>query len=333
MLRFREGRVDDTSIFVTLRVGWTDLRSEFLEGEDNLNVAVVIALGVVAFLFLVIEIFALFFGVRITEGIVAAVARLHRGTRAVAAGDLDTIIEIPNEDEFGDLAASFNEMTRAVKQGREDRPGQRAPDPGAGDRARASRSACCPHDEPRLAGFEVTGASIPSREIGGDYFDFLPAGRTTASASPSATSRARACRRPCSCPTCRPACTARCCTPAACPSVVGRVNDLLVRSTDPHMFATFFYGVLDTRTGVLHLHQRRAQSAPGAAGRRRIDELTTGGLLLGMLRGPGLRQQETVIWRRARSSCCTPTASPRRSGPRPTRTTPRPCSARRPWSR
>ena len=151
VLRHREGRVDDTSIFVTLRVGWTDLRSEFLEGEDNLNVAVVIALGLVAALFLVIEIFALFFGVRITEGIIAAVRSLGRGTRAVAAGDLDATITLPNEDEFGDLAADFNAMTRAVKKGRQDALARERLTREL-QTAREIQERLLPHDEPAPGG-------------------------------------------------------------------------------------------------------------------------------------------------------------------------------------
>ena len=57
-------------------------------------------------------------GLRITGGITSAVRTLHRGTRRLAEGDLSAAIEVPNEDEFGDLADSFNEMTAAVRIGR-----------------------------------------------------------------------------------------------------------------------------------------------------------------------------------------------------------------------
>lgn len=293
VLRHREGRVDDTSIFLTLRVGWTDLRSEFLEGEDNLNVAVVIALGLVAALFLVIEIFALFFGVRITEGIIAAVRSLGRGTRAVAAGDLDATITLPNEDEFGDLAADFNAMTRAVKKGRDDALARERLTREL-QTAREIQERLLPHDEPHLAGFEITGASIPSREIGGDYFDFIlqphdcmgiAIGDVSGKGMPAALLMSNL----------QASLHGQVIHPSSVSQVVSRVNDLLVASTDPHMFATFFYSVLDTRTGVLT--STNAGHNPPLVLRAGGDlgELGEGGLLLGMLPDQDYRQQETAI--------------------------------------
>jgi serine phosphatase RsbU (regulator of sigma subunit) len=293
VVHWRGERPETASLLVTLRTGWPDLHAEYFDGQDNLNFAVVIALGAVAFLFLVIEIFALFFGVRITEGIIAAVRTLGRGAKAVAGGDLDTVITVPNEDEFGDLAANFNEMIRAVKKGREDAL--------ARDRltrelhnAREIQERLLPHAEPRVPGFEITGCSIPSREIGGDYFDFIiqadervglaiadvsgkgmPAALLMANLQ--ASLHGQAMRRD------------------GVAQVVARVNDQLTASTDPHMFATFFYGELDTRSGVLASTNAghnpplvvRADGSCGLLGR--------GGLLIGMLPDQVYEQEETTI--------------------------------------
>lgn len=293
VLRLGDGRLDDARLFVTLRSGWTDLRGEFLEGEDNVNVAVVIALGAVAFLFLVIEIFALFFGVRITEGIIAAVRALGRGTRAVAAGDLQTRIELPNEDEFGDLAASFNEMIRAVRQGREDALARERLTREL-QTAREIQERLLPHEEPRLAGFEITGASIPSREIGGDYFDFIlrpddrlgiAIGDVSGKGMPAALLMSNL----------QASLHGQVIHPSTVAEVVARVNDLLVASTDPHMFATFFYGVLDTRTGVFAT-TNAGHNPPLVLRADGTDAvLGEGGLLLGMLPGQPYRQQETPL--------------------------------------
>ena len=48
------------------------------------------------------------------------------------------------------------------------------------------------HDGPF---YQAMGASLPSRSIGGDFFDFIDMARRHASASPSATSPARGRRR------------------------------------------------------------------------------------------------------------------------------------------
>jgi len=289
--RFDGEELDSKTLFINLRVGWQDLKTEFLEGDSNLNIAVVVALGVVAFLFLVLEVFALFFGVRISEGIVSAVHVLHRGTRSVAAGDLDTVIEIPNQDEFGDLAASFNEMTSAVKQGREialanDRLKREL------ETARAIQVRLLPTSEPVVTGFQVVGASIPSREIGGDYFDFLAQGDdqigiaigdVSGKGMPAALLMSNL----------QASLHGQVMHPGSVSGVVERVNDLLVKSTDPHMFATFFYGLLDARNASFTCTNAGHNPPILLRSDGEIEELTTGGLLLGML-GDQVYQQDTV---------------------------------------
>ncbi len=289
--RFDGDELDTNSLFINLRVGWQDLKAEFLEGDSNLNIAVVIALGVMAFLFLILEVFALFFGVRISEGIVGAVHALHRGTRSVASGDLDTVIDIPNQDEFGDLAASFNEMTSAVKQGREialanDRMVQELAT------ARAIQVRLLPSTEPVVTGFEVVGASIPSREIGGDYFDFLvqgddkigiAIGDVSGKGMPAALLMSNL----------QASLHGQVLHPGSVSGVVERVNDLLVKSTDPHMFATFFYGLLDAAQASFTCTNAGHNPPVLLRVDGTLEELTTGGLLLGML-GEQIYQQDTV---------------------------------------
>ncbi|MBK9474202.1 MAG: SpoIIE family protein phosphatase [bacterium] len=288
----RGDRLKDYSVFMRLRVGAADLKADFIQGESNLNVAIVVALAVVAFLFLIIEGFALFFGVRISEGIVAGVHALHRGTRAVAGGDLDAVITIPNEDEFGDLARSFNEMTLAVKHGREialanDRLTQEL------STARAIQIRLLPGQQPLVPGYEVTGASIPSREIGGDYYDFLAQGEdaigiaigdVSGKGMPAALLMSNL----------QASLHGQVLHRGTVASVVQRVNDLLVRSTDPHMFATFFYGVLETATGSFTC--TNAGHNPPLVLRRdgSLERLTMGGLLLGMI-GDMVYLQDTVV--------------------------------------
>jgi serine phosphatase RsbU (regulator of sigma subunit) len=37
-----------------------------------------------------------------------------------------------------------------------------------------------PHENPKISGFDVAGYCIPAREVGGDYYDFIPDGFTEA---------------------------------------------------------------------------------------------------------------------------------------------------------
>lgn len=287
----RGDHLNNTALFINLRVRWHDLRKEFVEGEDNVNLAVVISLGVVAALFLILEIFALFFGIRITEGFVSAVHQLDRGTKALASGNLDTVIDIPNEDELGDLASSFNEMTKAIRQGREDALANERLTREL-ETAREIQERLLPSEEPVLPNFEVTGASIPSREIGGDYFDFLvrdkdhigvAIGDVSGKGMPAALLMSNL----------QASLQGQVIHPSSVSEVVKRVNNLIVGSTDPHMFATFFYGLLDTHKGTFA--STNAGHNPPMVLRQdgEIELLKVGGLLLGMV-GEVEYRQETI---------------------------------------
>ncbi|MFH1845842.1 MAG: HAMP domain-containing protein [bacterium] len=160
------------SLLLRLQARVADLGREFITDENPINQVLVILFAVCAFLFLVLEMAALYFGIRITTGITSAVALLHKGTQRLASGDLDVRIEIPNEDEFGDLAASFNEMTAAVKRGQEQALARVRLEREL-QTAREIQERLLPDEVPASPGFEVTGISVPSRQVGGDYFDFL----------------------------------------------------------------------------------------------------------------------------------------------------------------
>ncbi len=293
LLKYQDGGLESSNVFIILKVGWPEIRADFLEGDQNVNLGVVVVLGMLVVLFLILEAFAIFFGVRITEGIVSAVHALHRGMKAVAAGDLDTHIEVPNEDEFGDLADGFNDMTVSLKHGREialanDRLQQEMAT------ARAIQERLLPGVSPVIEGFEVVGTSIPSREIGGDYYDFLAQwkdlvgiaiGDVSGKGMPAALLMSNL----------QASLHGQVLHPGTVASVVARVNELLVKSTDPHMFATFFYGLLDTTNGEFTC--TNAGHNPPLVVRRdgTMEELSRGGLLLGMLEDQVYQQDKVTL--------------------------------------
>ncbi|PID79203.1 hypothetical protein CSA17_06110 [bacterium DOLJORAL78_65_58] len=289
--RVSRGTLKSNTLMVNLRVGWADLQDEYLRGEDNLNVVALWVVVVLAFLFLTIEVFAFFFGVRISEGFVQAVHSLHRGTRALAQGELDTTIDIPNEDEFGDLAASFNEMTVAIRQGRRDALAKERLTREM-ETAREIQERLLPGRELRLQGFEITGTSIPSREVGGDYFDFIlrdqdsigvAIGDVSGKGMPAALLMSNL----------QASLHGQVIHPSSVAEVVGLVNNLIVASTDTHMFATFFYGLLDLVRGTFVCANAGHNPPLLLRADGTLETLQTGGLLLGMLPDQEY-QQETV---------------------------------------
>ena len=284
---------DNDGVLVHLLVTLAELRADFFSGENNLNKAIVVGLVVLAVLLLFIELFAVYFGVRISEGIVAGVHALHRGTQALAGGDLDTVIDIPNEDEFGDVAESFNEMTMAVKKGREDALARERLTREL-DTARQIQERLLPAAEPDLPGFEVSGTSVPSREVGGDYFDFLlqgddrigvAIGDVSGKGMPAALLMSNL----------QASLHGQVIHPSTVAEVVGRVNNLIVKSTDPHMFATFFYGLLDLRNAVLTSTNAGHNPPLVVRADGQIEELTDGGLILGILEDQDYQQQSVEL--------------------------------------
>lgn len=59
---------------------------------------------------------ALFIGIVISHGVARPVAILADATREIASGNLNYEVKIKSKDEMGLLAASFNEMTKGLKQ-------------------------------------------------------------------------------------------------------------------------------------------------------------------------------------------------------------------------
>ncbi len=278
-------------VLLTVKTSLADLRDEFVGGRNKFNLAMMVVLGFVAFTLLVIEIFALVFGLRIAGSITTAVQELHRGTRRLATGDLDTHIEIPNQDEFGDLATSFNAMTAAVKQGREHALASQRLQQEM-EMARQIQARLLPTSEPLVAGFEVTGLSVPSRQVGGDYFDFVAqsdgrlgiaigdvSGKGVAAALLMANLQASL--------------QGQVIHQASVAEVMARINNLMVQSTDSHMFASFFYGVLDPASG--RFTSANAGHNPPLLMRAdgSAEWLSEGGLLLGMM--PDLTYPQSAI--------------------------------------
>lgn len=60
-------------------------------------------------------------GYLLTSGVAAAIARLNRAARDVARGDFEVVVPVEGSDEVAELAASFNEMTRRLRDAEQTR--------------------------------------------------------------------------------------------------------------------------------------------------------------------------------------------------------------------
>jgi sigma-B regulation protein RsbU (phosphoserine phosphatase) len=267
--------------------------NELISQKNPFSLAVMIALLALAITMLIFEAFMFFFGVRITTSFTSAVRSLHRGTKRIAGGDLDTNIDIPNEDELGDLATSFNAMTKAVKKGREEAI-LRAHLESELDTARKIQEKLLPHEMPQLSGFEIAGTSIPSKQVGGDYFDFLDLGRgqlgiaiadVSGKGIPAALLMANL----------QASLHAQSLESEKVGEVANRINNLLVRSTDANMFVTFFYGLLDRHQSTFTSTNAGHNPPLLLRADQTMERLVEGGLVLGFLPNQTYMQQITTL--------------------------------------
>ena len=129
--------------------------------------------AVVGGLFLVIQVVALGMGLALARSITGSVHELFAGTERVRQGDFTHKIPISTRDQLGELADSFNSMTASI----EDLLQQKAEKERLEQELRIAREiqmSLLPQGPLRMPGLALTGHCEPAREVGGDYYDFLP---------------------------------------------------------------------------------------------------------------------------------------------------------------
>jgi sigma-B regulation protein RsbU (phosphoserine phosphatase) len=105
--------------------------------------------------------------------ITRSTARLTRGAREIARGNLDHRIPVKRRDQLGDLAVSFNTMSESVKtmlaQVAEKEHLAREL-----ELAREIQEGLLPPANTRHGELSVFAHFRPAAEVGGDYFDVIP---------------------------------------------------------------------------------------------------------------------------------------------------------------
>lgn len=118
-----------------------------------------------------------FASVPLAGGMTRNLRTLMQGVHAVAQGNLATRVPVKSNDEFGKLAAAFNQMTADLAQ-HEKLVVQQERLKRELELSRQIQNDMLPREPLRLGFAEVKGVSIPAREVGGDFFNYfvLPSG-------------------------------------------------------------------------------------------------------------------------------------------------------------
>jgi len=134
--------------------------------------------GAFLILLVVVIILSLVFSRHLTKPL----EELKRGSEAIGDGDLDYRVDVQTGDEFEDVASSFNRMAADLKEhirnlrittAEKERIQKEL------EIAKGIQQSFLPETAPEIAGIDLEGFNLPAAEVGGDFYDFIPVGRTS----------------------------------------------------------------------------------------------------------------------------------------------------------
>ena len=256
------------------------------KGEMNLNfnrilLYMLVGIGV---LLLVIEMVALSNGLALARTITTSVDELFTGTERVKSGNFDKRITVRSDDQLGQLATSFNDMTGRIQHLLVEQDEKRRLEQEL-QIARDIQMSLLPHGALNAPGLSVAALCAPAREVGGDYYDFLPladgrVGMLIADVSGKGTSAAlymaelkglmlslsRIHNSP--------------------RALLIEANEIIKNHLDSRSFITMIYAIIDRAAGTLTCaragHTPFMRIAARDGGERRVDVLAPDGMVLGL---------------------------------------------------
>jgi serine phosphatase RsbU (regulator of sigma subunit) len=158
----------------SVRELWGRLSGAQLASVDGVPLGQVflIILALVAVLFLIIQGVALVMGLALARSITSAIHELFTGTERVRQGDFTHHIDVVSNDQLGELAQSFNQMTGSIEGLLQTAAEKKRLDEELRI-ARQIQMSLLPRGPLDLPGIGVTALCVPAKEVGGDYYDFF----------------------------------------------------------------------------------------------------------------------------------------------------------------
>ncbi|MBI5366044.1 MAG: SpoIIE family protein phosphatase [Planctomycetes bacterium] len=136
------------------------------EVQKRITSALIIPAGIVVVIGAII-------GLVFANLVTKPVKMLVRDIQAVAEGDLEHQTKAISTDEIGIVAKAFNSMTKSLKDAHEAELETKALEHEL-NIATEIQSNLLPKKIPKIPGFDVSAYYRPSKEVGGDYYDFIP---------------------------------------------------------------------------------------------------------------------------------------------------------------
>ena len=135
-------------------------------------------MGILALVFVVVYAVALVLGLLLARSITRGVHALSVGTQRLRQGDFDHQIRIRSRDQLGELAESFNLMSRGIRQLMVEQGEKERLEEELRIARQIQMSLLPAQGVAGLPGVRVAALCLPAAEVGGDYYDLLPLGAT-----------------------------------------------------------------------------------------------------------------------------------------------------------
>lgn len=162
----------NVSALMQIRTRPSLLYGKLFAALGQFSSAVEYALFGIAIFFALIELAALFVGLRLSRTITGSVANLYDATEHVNQGDFSHRIAVQSDDQLAELQMSFNAMTQSIERLIvEQKEKQRLENELT--IAQEVQSQLFPQQASGSASLEVFGFCRPARTVSGDYYDFL----------------------------------------------------------------------------------------------------------------------------------------------------------------
>jgi serine phosphatase RsbU (regulator of sigma subunit) len=260
--------------------------------ESQLGLVPLILVALVAGLFVMIALWDVIIVTNMGRSITSVVGALRNAAVRLEAGDLAHRIEVKGRDDLWSVAEALNTATEGLARAREREKEQQRIESELLV-ARRIQSRLLPEAPPRMAGWEIAGYYDPAREVGGDYFDHLPAGEgrlllviadVSGKSVPAALIMSAF----------RAALHAQDMSGLEPRELVERLNRFLHHSLDPGKFVTAFLGFLETSGRLAYVNA--GHNPPLVLHRDGSHKrLEKGGTILGILPMSRYEQAETRL--------------------------------------
>lgn len=141
---------------------------------DTLVSSIVTASSVLAVLMILV---AIVLSVVLSRAFSRPIEVLEAGARELGRGNLQYRVQLATRDEFERLGRAFNSMADSIQDYMHELEGEtkrRERLESELNIAAELQQALLPRHAPQVPGVEIVGWSRPAREVGGDFYDYLP---------------------------------------------------------------------------------------------------------------------------------------------------------------